>query len=73
MKEGSTHVFIETPYRSSQMLEKLISVLDEKMKLSISCDLTLPTQEVYCYTIKEWKKVTKPDLQKRLVVFVISA
>jgi len=73
IKEGSTHIFIETPYRSQQMLEKLISILQEKMKLSVSLDLTLPSQLVMTKTIKEWRKDPKVDIQKRLAVFVIGA
>lgn len=73
MKEGSTHIFIETPYRVDQMVEKLIATLDEKMKLSLSVDLTLPTQRVITKTVKEWKKTPKPAIGKRLAVFVVSA
>ncbi|MCX6990923.1 MAG: SAM-dependent methyltransferase [Chlamydiae bacterium] len=73
LKEGSTHIFIETPYRGEQMLEKLISTLQEKMKLSISLDLTLPTQLVMTKTIKQWRKDPKLDIQKRLAVFVVGA
>ena len=73
IKEVSTHIFIETPYRSQQMLEKLISILQEKMKLSVSLDLTLPSQLVMTKTIKEWRKDPKVDIQKRLAVFVIGA
>ncbi|MCX6988055.1 MAG: SAM-dependent methyltransferase [Chlamydiae bacterium] len=72
LKEGSTHLFIETPYRTQQLLERLIELLDENMMLSISCDLTLPTQLVMTYTIGQWKKMPKPDIQKRLVVFVVA-
>ena len=71
LKEGSTHIFIETPYRGAQLLERLISTLQEKMKLSISLDLTLPTQLVITKTIKEWRKDPKIDIQKRLAVFVV--
>jgi len=73
MKEASTHIFIETPYRAQQMLEKLIATLDDKMKLSISIDLTHPSQQVITKMVTDWKKHPKPDLQKKLVVFVVSA
>jgi 16S rRNA (cytidine1402-2'-O)-methyltransferase len=72
-KEGSTHVFIETPYRSIQLLEKLIATLDDKMKLSVSFDLTMPSQKVMTQTIKEWKRVAKIENQKPLCVFVLSS
>lgn len=73
MKEGSTHIFIETPYRCQQLFDKLLSDLDDRMKLSISIDLTIGSQEVYTKSIKEWKGCSKPSLNKRLCVFVLSA
>lgn len=73
VKEGATHIFIETPYRVDQMLEKLLATLDEKMKLSLSVDLMLPNQMVVTKTIKEWKKSPKLVIGKRLAVFVVSA
>ncbi|NDE82111.1 MAG: 16S rRNA methyltransferase [Chlamydiia bacterium] len=72
VKEGSTHLFIETPYRSQQMLERLVELLDGNMVLSICCDLTLPTQLVMTYTIAQWRKMPMPDIQKRPVVFVVA-
>lgn len=73
MQEGSTHLFIETPYRSQQMLGALLATLHDRTYLSVSVDLTLPTQEVITKTVKEWKKGVKIDLTKKLCVFVFSA
>ncbi|NDD58019.1 MAG: 16S rRNA methyltransferase [Chlamydiae bacterium] len=72
-KEGSTHVFIETPYRNQSLFDQLLSILEDRTQLSILSDMSLPTQEVATYTVKEWKKMNKADLKKRLVVFVIRA
>lgn len=70
-KEGSTHLFIETPYRNCRLLEKMRAVLDERTWLSISCDLTLPSQWVQTKRMKDWKRGPLPDLDKRPSVFVI--
>ena len=71
-KERSTHIFIETPYRAQSLWEKLTQNLNDGMKLSIACDLMMPTQSVMTYSIQEWKKRSPPSLQKRLVVFVVA-
>ena len=73
VKEGSTHVFIETPYRCQQMLDALLSALSDRTWLSVSMDLSLPSQQVITKRVAEWKKVAKPDLNKKLCVFVFCA
>jgi 16S rRNA (cytidine1402-2'-O)-methyltransferase len=65
------HVFIETPYRGQQTLEKLLSLLKPQSLLSIAIDLTGARQEVHTHTIQEWKK-KKIDLEKRPAVYLIS-
>ncbi len=71
LKEKSTHLFIETPYRNRRLFEKLIAILEPSSWLSIACDLTLPSQFVQTKRVKDWKKNSPPDLDKRPSVFVI--
>lgn len=71
IKEGSTHLFIETPYRNQRLLEKLIASLEEKTWLCVACDLTLPSQYVQTRKIKDWKKISLPNIDKRPCVFVL--
>lgn len=72
-KEGSTHLFIETPYRNLRLLEKMLSSLDEQTWASVACDLSLPTQFVQTKRIKDWKKNPLPNLDKRPTVFVLKS
>lgn len=65
------HVFIETPYRNAQTLEKLLTLLKPQAKLSIAIGLTSSREEVHTYTVQEWKK-KNIDVQKRPAVYVIS-
>lgn len=70
LKEGSTHLFIETPYRNQRLLEKMLATLQEKTWLSIACDLTLESQSVQTKRIGNWKK-SIPNIDKRPAVFVL--
>lgn len=67
---NQTQLFIETPYRNNQMLEDLRATLHPQTRVCIACDLTLPSEYIKTYTIKEWKHV-KVDLHKRPAIFVI--
>jgi 16S rRNA (cytidine1402-2'-O)-methyltransferase len=68
--EKQTQLFIETPYRNNQLLESLVHILHPETLVSISCDLTLPTEFVCTLKAKEWK-IKMPDLHKRPSIFGI--
>ncbi|MBI3236776.1 MAG: SAM-dependent methyltransferase [Chlamydiales bacterium] len=73
LREESTHLFIEAPYRNEKLFKQLIEVLDPKTRLCIALDLTLPTQEVLTKRVGEWKKGGGlPQIDKRPAVFLIS-
>lgn len=69
-KEGSTQIFIETPYRNDKLLQDLIKVCNPNTRLCVACDVTLPTEYIFSQSIKEWKQ-TKVDLHKRPTVFLL--
>lgn len=73
-KERQTQIFIETPYRSQAMLEMLIQTLSPGTLLSVSADLTLPSQYIRTQTAARWKALhALPDLNKQPAVFLILA
>ncbi|WP_196891449.1 SAM-dependent methyltransferase [Aureivirga marina] len=65
-----SQIFIETPYRNDKMLADLKATLSPATKLCIACDITLPSEYIKTYTVKEWKSKT-PDLHKRPAIFII--
>jgi len=71
-EDGYTHIFIEAPYRSHTMLQELIALLKPETKLSVSWDITLPTQGTETHSIKQWKNRAVPDLNKKPAVFLIA-
>ncbi|MCB1107855.1 MAG: SAM-dependent methyltransferase [Chlamydiia bacterium] len=68
--KGHTQVFIEAPYRSDKFLKALVEGLQQETDLSVSWNLTLPTQGVRTDTVDKWRK-TLPTLGKVPAVFVI--
>ena len=73
-KERQTQIFIETPSRSQAMLEMLIQTLSPGTLLSVSADLTPPSQYIRTQTAARWKALhALPDLNKQPAVFLILA
>lgn len=68
--KNQSQLFIETPYRNGKMLDDLIATLHPNTRVCIACDITLPSEYIKTYTMKQWKSV-KPDLHKRPAIFII--
>jgi 16S rRNA (cytidine1402-2'-O)-methyltransferase len=67
---GTTQLFMETPFRNQKLLDELVRTCHPDTKLCIACDLTLPTQFIRTQKIADWKK-SPPNLHKRYCVFVL--
>ena len=68
--QQQSQIFIETPYRNEKLFEDLKSALAPFTRVCIAVDITLPTEYIQTFTIKEWARV-KPDLHKRPAIFII--
>jgi 16S rRNA (cytidine1402-2'-O)-methyltransferase len=69
-KKGTTHIFIETPYRNNQMFSSIISNLHPDIRLCVAVDITGPAESIRSMKISDWKKQT-PELHKKPVIFLI--
>ncbi|MBS0629697.1 MAG: SAM-dependent methyltransferase [Verrucomicrobia bacterium] len=69
-EEKATQVFIETPYRNEKMLATLLATLSDSTVLSVAWDLTMPTQGVETYPVKDWKRRPLPNIHKHPAVFL---
>jgi 16S rRNA (cytidine1402-2'-O)-methyltransferase len=69
---GCTQLFIETPYRNNQMLESLIQNCHPNTRICIGVDITGPGEFIKTADINYWKN-NKPELHKKLVIFLIGA
>ncbi len=72
IKSGQTQIFIETPYRNTQLIEDLLQIMNEESKLCIACELTGPNENIRTKLIKQWKKNT-PTFHKKPCIFLIGA
>jgi 16S rRNA (cytidine1402-2'-O)-methyltransferase len=57
-KSATTHLWIETPYRTQSLLEELIALLHPKTRLALATNLTLPTEHTVSQSIAKWKQET---------------
>ncbi len=72
LKHRQTKLCIEAPYRSQTLLQTLVQDLSPSTLLSVCVNLTAPDQEVWTFSIKEWRKKTLPDLHKKPAIFLFS-
>ncbi len=70
-QEGQSQVFIEAPYRNIKLFEQLLQTLAAQTKLTVAMDITSPNEFIETHSASEWKKITKPDMNKKPTIFII--
>jgi 16S rRNA (cytidine1402-2'-O)-methyltransferase len=70
VKKQQTQIFIETPYRNSQILTSLLSACSPATLLCIAADLTGKNEFIATKTIEQWRKEI-PDLNKQPAIFLL--
>ena len=70
LRKGETQLFIETPYRNRQFVEELAAVLPAETVMVIGIDLSLPSQQILRFRLKD-RPVNLDDLHKRPAVFAL--
>ena len=71
--EHQTQLFIETPYRNHKMIADILSCCNPRTRLCIASGLTTDREYLQSKTIKEWKQLPPPDLNKIPTIFAIYA
>jgi 16S rRNA (cytidine1402-2'-O)-methyltransferase len=71
-KNGSTKIFIETPYRNQAMLDSILKQCQGKTNVCIGIDITGSNESVLTKSVTDWKK-SPPILPKIPVIFLIQA
>lgn len=72
LKQGTTQIFIEAPFRNQHLFEALIGNLNAEIRLCVGINLMTPEQQVTTKSINEWKR--KPlKLDKQEVIFLIGS
>ena len=67
---GIAQLFIETPYRNNQLLEAILQACHPNTQLCIGVDITGPTESIKTATL-QYLKNNKPELHKRLAIFIL--
>lgn len=70
LKDNTTQIFIETPYRNNRLLARLATVLPPTLRLCVASDLTGQRQSVVTRALGEWKKAHY-DYDKIPAIFVL--
>jgi 16S rRNA (cytidine1402-2'-O)-methyltransferase len=70
IKNNTSQIFIETPYRNQQLVDDIIANCLANTLLCIAVDITLSSEFIKTKKISDWKN-NLPDLHKRPAVFII--
>ncbi len=70
-QEGQSQIFIEAPYRNVKLFDQLLATLSGATPLTVAMDITSPTEFIETHTSAEWKKISKPDMNKKPTIFII--
>ena len=70
-KLKQTQLFIETPYRNEKMFGALLAQCRPETQLCVATDITLPGEQILTRTIKLWKSLPAPQLNKRPSIFLL--
>jgi 16S rRNA (cytidine1402-2'-O)-methyltransferase len=69
---GTTHIFIETPYRNNALVQTMTRVLDAGTRVCIAVDLTAATESIRTRKISEWRK-EEVNIHKRTAIFLVGS
>ena len=71
-KNKETQLFIETPYRSTMVLEVALEVLQRDTRLGIAQDITGEGEFIRSMPVKQWRSSGIKSLNKAPAVFLIN-
>lgn len=72
LKQGTTQIFIEAPFRNQHLFDALLSHLNPEIRLCVGINLMTNEQQIISHAIHEWKR--KPlKLDKQEVIFLIGS
>ena len=69
--EHQAQLFIETPYRNVKLVEQLLQLCAPQTLLTIALDLTGAAESVTTHSVAEWRRMPRPDLNKRPAIFIL--
>ncbi len=73
MREKQTQILIETPFRNLKMFADMLFALRPTTRLCVACDISTDEEFIQTKTVKEWRSVAQPNIDKRPTIFLIQA
>lgn len=70
LRTGTTHIFIETPYRNDTIFSAILQTLNPNMRLCIAVSITGPEEWIRTMNCAAWKK-QQVSLHKKTAIFLI--
>jgi 16S rRNA (cytidine1402-2'-O)-methyltransferase len=71
-QDGSSQIFIETPYRNNALVESILKSCVHTTRLCIAVNLTGKLESIQTKTIGAWKNKV-PDINKQPAIFIVQA
>lgn len=68
-----TQIFMEAPHRNDAVIQDMIKCCAPDTRFCTATDLTLPDELIISKAISEWKNFSRPSLNKRPTIFLLSA
>jgi len=72
VKNSTTHIFIETPYRNDKILTVALKTLRQNTDFSVAVNLTSQDQKITTMRVAEWRK-SKKIIGKQPAVYLVFA
>jgi len=70
LADGSTRIFIETPYRNNHLLEDCLAVLPPSARLCVALGISSSEERIVSRTVAAWR-AAKPLLPKEPAIFLV--
>lgn len=67
-RKGTTHLFMDTPFRNMNVLDDLLNQLSDTTMLNIASNITLPSEDIRTMSVKDWRE-NAYDLAKKPTIF----
>ncbi|MGC2167083.1 MAG: SAM-dependent methyltransferase [Gallionella sp.] len=68
-----TQIFIETPYRNDKLFAALLTHCHAQTMMCVATELTTENEQIWTKTMKAWKSLPAPLLNKRPSIFMLLA
>ncbi|MCS6822157.1 MAG: SAM-dependent methyltransferase [Microscillaceae bacterium] len=73
LQYNQAQIFMETPYRNEALLKSILQHCHPETWLCIATNITTIDEQIRTQKIKDWKKQSLPDLDKKPTIFILQA